>query len=427
VVGALLVFGLTYALIAGRRLGFLRVSRAAAATAGAATCVLFGLLTPPQAYTSIDGDTVVLLLAMMVLAAHLHEAGFFEWGASVALRVTRTPQGLLTLLVFSVGVLSAFLTNDAVCFLVAPVLVHVIRRAQLGPTLFLVALATSANIGSVMTIVGNPQTMIVGSLSNLEFHRYFLLMAPLGIVCLGLNRLLLPRFYRLRRRPPDLWTRPAEWPDAPFEDADELPADFRRTLAAELRPRPLLQCGIALGFALIAFFSGLNVAWSALAAAALLLLLAGWEPRSLFRQVDWQLLLFVAGLFVVVGALRSRGASSAMFQALQPVLGDTPTRQGWSFAFLTTVACNIFGNVPWVLVASDWMAHWSETRTGWMLLAMAGSFAGNLMLTSSMANVLVRDASRELEKIRFLDHLRYGVVITLLTTILGTLWLLAVT
>jgi Na+/H+ antiporter NhaD/arsenite permease-like protein len=427
VVGALLIFVLVYALIAGRRLGFLRVSRAAAAIAGAAAGVLFGLLTPAQAYTSIDGDTLVLLIAMMVLAAHLHEAGFFEWGASRALRLTHTPQGLLTLVVFSVGLLSAFLTNDAVCFLLAPILVRVIRRAQLGSTLFLVALATSANIGSVMTIVGNPQTMIIGSLSNLEFRSYFLTMAPLGLVCLGLNRLLLPRFYPLRRRTQSGWTRQADWLDAPFDDADELPSDFRRTLAAELRPAPLVQCSIALAFALLGFFAGLNVAWSALAAAALLLLLAGREPRSLFRQVDWQLLLFVAGLFVVVGALRSRNASAAMFDVLRPWFGESPTRQGWSLALLTTVACNIVGNIPWVLVASDWMGHWGQARTGWMLLAMAGTFAGNLMLTSSMVNVLVHDASRDLEKIRFLDHLRYGAVITLLTTLLGTLWLLVVT
>lgn len=415
---ALLIFALTYALIAARRLGILHVARPAAAAAGAAACVLAGLLTPAQAYASIDGDTIILLLAMMLLGAGLDQAGFFDWSAAVALRAARTPQRLLTVFVYSTGLLSAFLVNDAVCFLVAPVLVRVIRRLQLGPTLFLMALATSANIGSVMTIVGNPQTMIVGSLAELSFRDYFFVMAPLGIVCLGLNRLLLPRFYPWRPR--------AEAFDAPFDDADELPTDFRHTMVAQLHAGMLLRCGISLAVALVGFFAGLNVAWCALGAAALLLLLAGGEPRHAVRQVDWQLLLFVAGLFIVVGALRHHDTSHAMLDFLRPWFGDTALRQSWVLTLLTFLGCNVFGNIPFVLAASEWLPHWSEPRLAAMVLAMASTFAGNLLLTSSMANVLVRDAGAEVTRLGFVEHLRYGLVITLLTTLLGTFWLLAV-
>ena len=127
--GALVIFAFTYALITARRLGFLAVSRPAAALAGAAACVLFGILTPSEAYASIDGDTLALLLGMMILAAHLDHAGFFEWGASITLRTVRRPEHLLTIVVFSVGILSAFLVNDVVCFLMTPVIVRVIRSA----------------------------------------------------------------------------------------------------------------------------------------------------------------------------------------------------------------------------------------------------------------------------------------------------------
>lgn len=425
--GALAVFLLTYALIAGRRLGFVRVSRAAAAMAGAAACVLSGILTPPAAYSSIDGDTLVLLLGMMVLAAHLNHAGFFDWGAALALRTTRSPGGLLTLVVFSVGLLSAVLVNDAVCVLLTPVLVRLIRRMHLGGTLFLMATATSANIGSVMTIVGNPQTILVGSLGHLSFRGYFALMAPLGLACLALNRVLLPRFFPLHRGVSESSRRQAEWLDAPFDDADELPTDFRHTLTSELRRPLLLQCLVSVGAALVGFFAGLSPAWSALGAASLLLLLAGWEPRAAIKQVDWQLLLYVVGLFVVVGTLRHHGASEAIFSLLRPWIGDTPFQQGWALTLLTSVGCNVVGNIPFVLVASEWMPEWIQPRTGWMVLAMASTFAGNLMLTSSMATMLVRDAGRDIATLGFVEHLRYGIVITLLTTLLGTLWLLAVT
>ncbi|MFQ5599916.1 MAG: SLC13 family permease [Candidatus Krumholzibacteriia bacterium] len=425
-VGAIIVFALTYLLVAGRRLGVLRVSRPAAAAAGGAACVLTGVLTPEQAYASIDGDTIVLLISMMILAAHLDHAGFFEWGAAVALRATRSPQRLLTVVVFSAGILSAFLVNDAVCFLMTPIVVRLVRRLRLGGTLFLMALATSANIGSVMTIIGNPQLMIIGSLSDLQFRGYCLAMAPLGLVCLAVTRLLLPRFYPLRPRVSKEARRRAEWLATPFDDADELPADFRRTMAHDLRPALLVKCAISLTLALVGFFAGLNVAWTALAAAGLLLVAAGWEPRAAFRHVDWQLLLFVTGLFVVVGGLRSRGASEHMFRLLEPWFGGEASHQAWVLSSLTFLGCNLFSNIPFVLVASEWMQQLVDPRLGWMILGMASTFAGNLMVISSVANVLVRDRGRAVAEIRFADHLRYGGVITLLTTILGTFWVLGV-
>jgi len=426
VAGALLIFALTYALIAARRVGVLRLARPAAAIAGAAACVLAGILSPGEAYARIDGDTLVLLLAMTLLGAHLDQAGFFEWGAALALRFARTPQRLLTMLVFSTGILSAFLVNDAVCFFVAPVLVALIRRMHLGTTLFLMGLATSANMGSVMTIIGNPQVMIVGSLSQIPFHEYFFIMAPLGLACLALNRLLLPRFYPLERRAAAAWLRQADSLEAPFDDADELPLGLRRTMAVKLQKGLLVRASVCWMLAFIGFFAGLNVAWCALGASALLLLIGGSDPRAALRQVDWELLLFVAGLFVVVGALRHGGASSAMLEALRPWLGETPLGQSWALALLTLAGCTIFGNIPFVLVASEWMPEWSDPRLGWLILAMASTFAGNLLLVSSMANGLVRDASAEIGRLRFRDHLRYGVVITILTTLLGTLWLLAI-
>jgi len=426
VAGALVIFACTYALIASRRLGFVAVSRPAAAAAGASACVLFGILTPGGAYASIDGDTLVLLLGMMILAAHLDHAGFFAWGASVLLRGVRHPAHLLTVIVFSTGILSAFLVNEAVCFLMTPVIVRVIRRAQLGGPLFLMAVATSANIGSVMTIVGNPLTMVVGSLSPLGFTEYFTVMAPLGIVCLGLNRLLLPRFYPLQRRATASSARQAQWLDAPFDDADELPAGFRRTLHVTVQRGLLLKVGISLLAALTGFFVGFNVAWTALAAAALLLLLAGWEPRAALQRVDWQLLVFVAGLFIVVGGLHQAGASNAMFAALEPYLGDSASGQAWKLTLLSVLGCNLVGNIPWVLVSTEWVPHWLDPRLAWLVLAMSATFAGNLLITSSLATVLVRDAGRDVTVLTFAQHARYGVVITLLTLLIGTLWLLGV-
>jgi Na+/H+ antiporter NhaD/arsenite permease-like protein len=427
VVGAIAIFAVTYLLIAGRRLRLLPVGRPAAGLVGAVACVVFGILTPAQAYAAIDGDTIILLLAMMILAAHLDHAGFFEWGAALALRLARTPQRLLTTLVLGSGILSAFLLNDSVCLMMTPFVVRLIRRGRLGPTLFLMALATSANIGSVMTLVGNPQNMIVGSLSGVRFARWFLVLAPVGLACLAINRFLLPRFYPWRPPATPSARRQAERLETPFDDADELPSDFRRTIVPHVRRKLLVESLICIGIAVAGFFAGFNVAWTALFAATLLLSIAGWEPRQAFKHVDWPLLLFFSGLFIVVGGLRQAGVVERLFDLLRPWLGADAARQGWILSAAAVVGSNLFSNVPFVLVAGEWMSEFAEPETGWMILGMASTFAGNLTLIGSVANVLVIEGGRDVVDIRFGSYLRYGAVITLVTTALGTVWILAVT
>jgi Na+/H+ antiporter NhaD/arsenite permease-like protein len=241
---------------------------------------------------------------------------------------------------------------------------------------------------------------------------------------LFLNRMLLPLFFPMTvARTPSAMNQ-AEWLDSPFDDADELPSGFRHTWAARIHPPLLVRCGLSLLLAYVGFFTGLNVAWMALAAAALLLLVAGWAPRAAFKEVDWQLLLFVAGLFVVVGAVRTAGASHVMLDVLQPWLGEESHRQAWGFALLTMLGSNLVGNLPFLLVASDWLGDLLPGQRGWFLLAMASSFSGNLFVTSSMVNVLVRDRARSIGHVGFAQHMRYGLVITLLSTAIGTAWVL---
>ena len=420
------IFALTYIAIAGQRLRILPVGRPAAGLFGAAACVAFGVLTPDQAYASIDGDTIVLLLAMMILAAHLDHAGFFEWGAAQALRHARTPQRLLTWVVLGSGLASAFLVNDSVCLMMTPLVVRLIRRGRLGPTLFLMALATSANIGSVMTFVGNPQNMIIGSRSEISFAAFFAVLAPVGLVCLGINRLLLPLFYPMRPPVSLADARQAELLDTPFDDADELPADFRYTLVPSIRRGLLIKCLVCVGIALIGFFAGFNIAWTAIVAVTLLLMVAGWEPRQAFKHVDWPLLLFFAGLFIVVGGLRQAGVVDWMFETLRPLFAGSPTQQGWTLAASTVLGSNLFSNVPWVLAVADWISHLAAPRTAWFVLGMASTFAGNLTLIGSIANVLVVEGGRDVARIGFVTYLKYGVVITLVTTAVGTAWILFV-
>ena len=167
---ATIIFAITYILISGRQLKILPLNRPAAALLGAVLMVSTGVMTPERAYRAVNYDTIVLLLAMMVVSAYLYLAHFFEWAADVVLRLSRTPQRLLLYLTITSGILSALLVNDTICLMLTPLVIAVIRRGKLPLLPYLIALATSANIGSVATLVGNPQNMIIGHFSHILFR-----------------------------------------------------------------------------------------------------------------------------------------------------------------------------------------------------------------------------------------------------------------
>ena len=181
---AIAIFALTYLLISGRRLKILPLNRPAAALLGTVLMVATGVMTPADAYRAVDYNTLVLLLGMMLISAYLALAGFFDWAADVILRRAGTPSRLLLFVVITSGLLSALLVNDTVCLMLTPLVVAVIVRGRLPLPPYLLALAMSANLGSVATLVGNPQNMIIGSLSGLSFtgfSRSLLPAAGLGL------------------------------------------------------------------------------------------------------------------------------------------------------------------------------------------------------------------------------------------------------
>src|SRR3989454_1941045 len=184
---AVAIFVVTYLLISGRRLKVLPLNRPAAALLGSVLMIACGVMTPEQAYHAVDYNTLVLLLGMSLLSAYFYLAGFFDWAAEWVLKVGRTPQRLLLCLILTSGALSALLVNDTVCFMFTPLVVAVVVRGNLPLLPYLLALAMSANIGSVCTLVGNPQNMIIGQLSKLSFARFSASLLPIAALGLGIQ------------------------------------------------------------------------------------------------------------------------------------------------------------------------------------------------------------------------------------------------
>jgi Na+/H+ antiporter NhaD/arsenite permease-like protein len=193
-----LVFAATYLLVATRRLAWLPIGRVGGALLGAAVMVGIGALTPAQSFAAIDHDTILLLFAMMLLITYLERGGLFERVALGALLLARTPMQLLVLVSLLSAGLSAVFVNDAVCLLLTPVVIRVAVRAGLPLAPYLLAICSSANLGSAATLVGNPQNMIIGSLSGIGFVEFMLLAGPPALVGVAINTALLWLYYRRR-------------------------------------------------------------------------------------------------------------------------------------------------------------------------------------------------------------------------------------
>jgi Na+/H+ antiporter NhaD/arsenite permease-like protein len=403
---AVAIFALTYALISGRRLKILPLNRPAAALLGTVLMVAAGVMTPEQVYRAVDYDTLVLLLGMMLIAAYLHLGGFFDWAAHWTLRVAGTPRRLLLYLILTSGVLSALLVNDTVCLMLSPLVVAVIVRGGLPLLPYLIALAMSANLGSVCTLVGNPQNMIIGQLSGLPFGRFTLALLPVAALGLAIAYVILR--FGFRRELAAARIQPAP--------AGEVRLD-RRLVRLAL----IVLAGVFAGF-----LAGWNLAWTALAGGAVLMVLARRDTHEVLKQVDWHLLVLFAALFAVVEGLNLTGLPGQAFERVRGVFGDSQTAQAWNLAWFAAAGSNIFSNVPFVLVAGPWLEHFANPALMWKVMALATTFAGNLTLLGSVANLIVVESARGHLEVGFWDYARFGIPVTILTLVAGLLVLLAV-
>ena len=406
---ALAIFALTYLLISGRRLKMLPLNRPAAALLGTVLMVLAGVLTPEQAYRAVDYDTLVLLLGMSLISAYLYLAGFFDWTADWVLRTAGTPRRLLLYLILTSGVLSALLVNDTICFMLTPLVVAVVVRGRLPLLPYLLALAMSANLGSVATLVGNPQNMIIGHLSHLRFLHFSAALLPVAAAGLAIQYGILARGFR------------RELGAAALPDGRE-PVEF----AARPLDRRLLGITLGvLGLVFAGFLAGFDLSWTALSGAALIMVLARRDTHEVLKLVDWHLLLFFAGLFVVVEGLNSTGAPDQLFARLHGLFGRTAGAQAWNLAWFSVAGSNLFSNVPFVLVAGKWIPGFAHPALMWQVMALATTFAGNLTILGSVANIIVVESARGRLEVGFWDYAKYGIPVTILTTVTGMLILLA--
>jgi Na+/H+ antiporter NhaD/arsenite permease-like protein len=386
------IFLATYAVIAFGRFPFLRIDRAGAALLGAALMVATGGIALHDAWRAIDWDTIALLLGMMLVVANLRLAGFFGLATAWAVARARHPLLLLAAIVLLSGVLSAFLVNDTICIVLTPLVLDIVLHLRRNPVPYVLAIPLAANIGGAATFTGNPQNMIVGSLSGIPYASFAASVAPVAAIGLLLTIALLAL----------LWRR--EFLGAARLAASPPPWRTDRKL--------LRKTGLVTLAMIAAFFAGIPPAEAALVAGAVLLATRRIKPARIYAEIDWPLLLMFAGLFVVVAALERAVLTPDRIAAIAAQgLDHMPT-----LGLATAVLSNIVSNVPAVLVLKPFVATLPDPDRAWTVIAATATLAGNLTLVGSVANLIVvqRARTRGVE-IGFWTYLLAGAPLTVIT------------
>jgi len=402
-----ILFALTYLGLALGKVPGLRVDRA---LVGATLMLVTGLLSLEQAVSTacIDYKTILLLFGMMVVVAYLRLSGFFTRLTEWVLDRIRSPLGLLAVTIALSGTLSAFLINDVVCVALTPLVLHLARRLNCNPVPHLLGLATAANIGSTGTITGNPQNIYIGSHSGISYARFAMRLLPVAALGLGVCFVVILLVYRrsLLRHDDS---------DCPAANGASEPSEVPRARAHVWLQRKAIAVTLV---TIVLFFTGLPLELVALGAAAVLLM-DRIKPEKVYRQIDWGLLVMFAGLFIVVHTFQIHVVSRWGID-------------GWSWVrerpidLLSLVSAglsNLVSNVPAVLLMEP-LVQATHQESAWLALAMSSTLAGNLTVLGSVANlIVVENARREGVVVSLWDYSRVGIPVTVLTVLIGVLWL----
>ncbi len=403
-VTAALIFIATYAILGLQGIPKLHIDRPSGALLGAVAMVGFGVLTLQQAYQAIDLDTILFLLGMMILIAYLELSGFFELLERWIIGLASSTRALLALVVFSSGILSALFMNDTVCLLYAPVLLRVTKRLGLNPVPYLIALVTSSNIGSAATIIGNPQNALVGLRSHLPFLEFTRRLAPVAAFGLLVDFAIVALIYRREITGIPLVVPPPRKPVVVQ----------RWMLSVSL---------IAGGTMVVLLCLNYHPPAVAITLASVVVLAGSRKPRRAMQQVDWTLLFLFAGLFVVMRGVEDAGLTALLFDRTKFLLKETSLPASAALAGTIAAVSNLVSNVPAVMLYIPLLKAQVAGDRLWLLLAMASTLAGNLTIIGSVANLIVLEAARDEADISFLEYLKVGAPVTILTLGAGVLLL----
>lgn len=396
VAAVLVVIAVMYGIARGSWPG-LAVNRAGITVIGAALLIALGTISPAAAWQAIDLSTIVILAGMMIINGVLEEAGLFRAAAHLLGSTIRHGAVLLAVLMLLCALLSALFLNDTVVFLLTPFVIVLAQDLRIAPLPLLLGIATSANIGSALTITGNPQNIIIGAAAGIGFVPFATQMLPVVSVCLAFAIAVV--WYLFRRDLGPLGQR-----------------------AATPLHRPHLRGILTVALLTILLCSGVPAAAAVFCTAATAFVRRSTPTQRIFMSIDSELLIFFAALFIVTAAFgQTQHAHALIAAAVAGIAGSLP-RLGVATALLS----NLVSNVPAVLLLQPVATSFAQPERAWLMLAASATMAGNTTLLASVANLIVAErAGHAGVTIDFWGYARIGFPITVASLAITAWWFAA--
>ena len=402
---SLIIFLLTYTGIALGEIPGLALDRTGIAILGAIAMVASGVITPHQVIIAIDFSTILLLYSLMILSSQFRLGGFYTWVALKISRLVTKPWNFLLLLMSTSGVLSAFLTNDIVCYAFTPVITLSALKAGLNPIPYLLGLAISTNIGSAATIIGNPQNMLIGQTGKLPFGEFILWCLPPSIISLLIAYLIIRLIY----------SKSIKHTTLHHHETDTNLEQFK-----PFNRHQSLKGIIALSVLIFLFFTPFPREVSAIVIAGALLCSRTMRTKSLLGNVDWHLLTLFCALFIIIHGIEVAHIPEQIIIFFEK--RNLSLQNPYILTIISTLMSNIVSNVPATMLLTKFIQH--GNNIAWYILALSTTYAGNLIIIGSIANLIVfESASVYGVKVSFLEHAKTGIPTTIISLLITLLWI----
>lgn len=397
------------------------VAASIAAIMGSSFMVLFGVMSFPESVASIDFEVIFLLIGMMMMVSVIAETGLFEWIAiKIAQLVGGYPIPLLMLLGVMTAFLSAFLDNVTTVLVVVPVTILLAKQLDISPVPFVITQAIASNIGGAATLIGDPPNILIASYSNFTFSDFIIHLTPIAIINMVIFSLLSWIFFRKKLEV----TR--------YKRALIMDMDARRAIAKKsaLKRSLTVFLLVIVGF-LMQRSWGLNPAMTALLGGSLMIVLTGKHPEKVFLKIEWNTILFFAGLFVIVGGVSKVGVLEMIGSLILKITRGNYESTSMLLLWISGLVSSVFDNVPYtatiapiirdsiIPAVSQLQPHVPAELVKnalWWSLALGTCLGGNGTLIGASANIVSADISnRSGYKITFGQFTKYGAIFALST------------
>jgi Na+/H+ antiporter NhaD/arsenite permease-like protein len=412
---SLILFIVTYALIVTEK-----INRTAIALFGAVLMVVFQTISQEEAFEHIDFNTIGLLIGMMIIINVLKNTGIFQY---IAIRAAKFSKGdpWKILLLFSIitAISSALLDNVTTILLIVPVTFVITDTLKINPIPFLISEILASNIGGTATLIGDPPNLMIGGATDLGFLDFLLNLGPIVVVILIVTMFMLKRIYKSGM-------------SVKSKDVTTL---MQFNEAKSITNRPLLvKCLLVLGLTLIGFLShqliGLESATVALFGATLLLVISKVDPEEVLLEIEWSIIFFFAGLFVLVGALEVNGIIDRLAEGMLDLTKGDLTMTVLLVLWVSAVASSFLDNIPFVATMIPLIHSFSslanlDANPLWWSLALGACLGGNGTLVGASSNVIVAGMlHKNGHKLSFMNYFKIGFPIMIISIIVATAYLL---